>query len=59
MYTLWGAFAGFDEQRIGMLKIGYQADLIILDRDVSRVTSQELIETQVLAAYLRGKRVYD
>ncbi len=59
MYTLWGAFAGFDEERIGMLKDGYQADLIIVDRDVSRIPSQELIETQVLATYLRGKLVYE
>lgn len=59
MYTLWGAFAGFDEQRIGMLKSGYQADLIIVDRDVSRVPAQELIEAQVLATYVRGKRVYE
>jgi predicted amidohydrolase YtcJ len=59
MYTLWGAFAGFDEQRIGMLKAGFQADLIIVDRDVSRIQAQELIETRVLATYLRGKKVYE
>jgi predicted amidohydrolase YtcJ len=59
MYTLWGAFAGFDEARIGILKDGYQADLIIVDRDVSRIPPRELIDTQVLATYLRGKLVYD
>ena len=59
MYTLWGAFAGFDEKRIGMLKSGYQADLIIVDRDVSQVPAQELIEARVLATYVRGKKVYE
>jgi predicted amidohydrolase YtcJ len=58
MYTVWGAFAGFDDKRIGMLKEGYQADLVIVDRDVSRIPAQDLLDTQVLATYLRGKRVY-
>jgi predicted amidohydrolase YtcJ len=59
MYTVWGAFAGFDEKRIGVLKEGYQADLIIVDRDVSRIPPQDLIEARVLATYLRGKKVYE
>jgi predicted amidohydrolase YtcJ len=58
MYTLWGAFAGFDEARIGIIKRGYQADLIIVDRDVSRIPPRELIDTQILATYLHGKLVY-
>jgi predicted amidohydrolase YtcJ len=59
MYTLWGAFAGFDENRIGSIREGGQADLIIVDRDISRVSAVQLIDTRVLATYLRGRKVYE
>jgi hypothetical protein len=58
MHTVWGAFAAFDEKQIGMLEEDYQADLVIVDRNVSRIPAQDLIDTQVLATYLRGKRVH-
>jgi predicted amidohydrolase YtcJ len=58
MYTTWGAFAGFKENEIGRLKQGYQADLIILDRDISRVPVKDLLKTQVLRTYVRGEQVF-
>jgi predicted amidohydrolase YtcJ len=58
MYTTWGAFAGFEENEIGRLKQGYRADLIILDRDVSRVPAKDLLKTRVLRTYVRGEQVF-
>jgi predicted amidohydrolase YtcJ len=54
----WGAFADFKENEIGKLKQGYQADLVILDRDVSRVPAKDLLKTRVLRTYVRGKQVF-
>ena len=59
MYTTWGAFAGFKENEIGQLKEGYQADLIILDKDISRVPAKDLLNTQVLRTYVRGEQVFN
>jgi predicted amidohydrolase YtcJ len=59
MYTTWGAFAGFKESKIGKLKEGYQADLIILDKDISRVPVKDLLNTQVLRTYVRGEQVFN
>jgi predicted amidohydrolase YtcJ len=59
MYTTWGAFAGFKENEIGKLKEGYQADLIILDKDISRAPIKDLLNTQVLRTYVRGEQVFD
>jgi len=59
MYTIWGAFAGFKENEIGKLKKGYQADLIILDKDISRAPIKDLLNTQVLRTYVRGEQVFD
>lgn len=58
MYTTWGAFASFKENEIGRLKEGYRADLVILDRDISRVPAKDLLKTRVLATYVRGERVF-
>ena len=58
MYTTWGAFAAFKENEIGRLKQGYQADLVILDRDVSRVPAKDLLKTRVLRTYVRGEQVF-
>ena len=58
MYTTWGAFAGFKENESGRLKQGYRADLVILDRDISRVPVQDLLKTRVLATYVRGEQVF-
>jgi cytosine/adenosine deaminase-related metal-dependent hydrolase len=59
MYTTWGAFAGFKENEIGKLKKGYQADLIILDKDISRAPVKDLLNTQVLRTYVRGEQVFN
>jgi predicted amidohydrolase YtcJ len=59
MYTTWGAFAAFKENEIGRLKQGYRADLITLDRDVSRVPAKDLLKIRVLRTYVRGGQVFD
>jgi hypothetical protein len=58
MYTTWGALAAFKENEIGRLKQGYRADLIILDRDVSRVPAKDLLKIRVLRTYVRGGQVF-
>lgn len=57
-YTLNAAKTLRLEKEIGSLAPGKQADLIILDRDVFKVTDDELFETQVLKTFFAGKQVY-
>ena len=57
-YTLNAAKTLRLEQQIGSLAPGKQADLIILDRDVFKVSDDELFETQVLKTFFAGKQVY-
>jgi predicted amidohydrolase YtcJ len=57
-YTLNAAKALRLDQQIGSLTPGKQADLIVLDRDVFKVSDAELFDTQVLETFFAGKSVY-
>ena len=57
-YTINAAKALRLDQQIGSLAPGKQADLIILDRDVFKVSDVELFDTKVLKTFFAGKQVY-
>ncbi|MCY1368068.1 Amidohydrolase family protein [compost metagenome] len=57
-YTLNAAMALRLDGQIGSLTPGKQADLIVLDRDVFKVSDEELFETQVLQTFFAGQLVY-
>lgn len=58
LYTLNGAYVGFEENEKGSLEAGKLADFIVVDRDLLSVPSDQLKDVQVLATYISGKRVY-
>ena len=43
---------------IGRLKKGYQADFVILDRNIFQIDPEELDQTNVMAVYIGGNCVY-
>jgi len=57
-YTLNAARAMCLEQQVGSLKVGKQADMIVLDRDVLNVDPEALRDTQVLQTWFAGKQIY-
>ena len=56
-YTLNAAKTLRLDQQIGSLEPGKQADLIVLDRDVFKVSDDELFETKVLNTFFSGKQI--
>ncbi len=58
-YTQASAFAEFRETIKGRLEAGYLADIVVLDRDITKASPQELLHTQVLRTVLGGKTVYE
>jgi predicted amidohydrolase YtcJ len=58
-YTQASAFAEFEEKSKGMLEPGYLADMVVLDRDITKATPQELLHTRVLRTVLGGETVYE
>jgi predicted amidohydrolase YtcJ len=57
-YAQGSAFAEFAEEHKGKLEPGYDADFILLDRDLFTVAAPALLKTQVLETYVAGRRVY-
>jgi predicted amidohydrolase YtcJ len=57
-YTQGSAYAEFAEKSKGKLLPGYDADFIVVDRDLYKVDAPELLHTQVLETYVAGQEVY-
>jgi predicted amidohydrolase YtcJ len=57
-YTQASAFAQFEERRKGILAPGDLADFVVLDRDLTIATPQQILHTQVLRTVLGGETVY-
>jgi predicted amidohydrolase YtcJ len=58
LYTWEPAYAEFMEDRKGMLKEGYLADLVVYDRDLLNVAPEEILEARVVTTIVGGKIVY-
>ncbi len=58
-YTLGSAYAQFMEDRKGMIKEGYLADIIICDKDLLSVPEEEIMKTKVVMTMLGGNIVYE
>ena len=57
-YTQGSAFAEFREKSKGRLEPGYLADMVVLDRDITKATPQEVLHTEVLRTVVGGQTVY-
>jgi predicted amidohydrolase YtcJ len=42
----------------GVLRVGYSADLIVLDRNIFAIPSQDISETRVLCTLFKGREVW-
>ena len=57
-YTLGAAYAQFMEDRKGMIKTGYLADIVITDKDLFNIPENEIMTTRVDYTIVGGKIVY-
>ncbi len=53
-YTVGPAYAAGLEQELGRLQVGYLADLVLLDRDITRIPPEALLDTNVLGTMVEG-----
>ena len=55
-YTAQNAYAGFQEDRLGYIKTGYLADLVVIDKDLLQSSDpQQITAAKVLRTIVNGK----
>ncbi len=57
-YTLGSAYAQFMDDRKGMIRPGYLADIVITDKDLLSIPENEIMKTKVDYTIVGGKVVY-
>lgn len=54
-YTLWNAWAAFEEQEKGLLAPGKLADIVVLSKDLLLCPPEEILQAQVLKTIVGGQ----
>jgi predicted amidohydrolase YtcJ len=57
-YTQGSAYAEFAEKHKGKLAPGFDADFVVVDRDVYKMRPSAILETQVRQTWVGGQQVY-
>ncbi|MGA7107557.1 MAG: amidohydrolase [Terracidiphilus sp.] len=57
-YTQGSAYAEFAEKNKGKLTPGYDADFVLVDRDLYKATAPAILSTEVLQTYVGGRMSY-
>jgi predicted amidohydrolase YtcJ len=57
-YTVWNAFAAFEEHLKGTLSVGKLADITVLTKDITRVPEEEIKQTKVAYTIIGGRVEY-
>ncbi|KAJ8297769.1 hypothetical protein KUTeg_024300 [Tegillarca granosa] len=58
MYTINGAFVMRQEDRVGSLERGKEADFIVIDQDILKINPKHISKTKVLETYFRGQPIF-
>jgi predicted amidohydrolase YtcJ len=57
-YTVNSAYAGFQENKLGMLKAGMLADFIVLDKNIFEIDPVAIKDAKVLKTIVGGKEMF-
>jgi predicted amidohydrolase YtcJ len=57
-FTIWPAFAAFEEDRRGTVEVGKLADFTVLDQDIMRVPEAEILKTKTVMTVVNGVIVF-
>ena len=59
MFTLWAAFAAFEEKSRGSIEVGKQADLTILTQDIMTIPEAEILKTRCVLTVINGEIAFE
>jgi predicted amidohydrolase YtcJ len=58
-YTVANAYAGFQEHLVGRIALDHLADIVVIDRDLTRIPAEEIQRARILATYVGGQARYE
>ena len=58
MFTIWPAYAVFEEKDKGSVEVGKLADFTVLSRDIMKIPEAEILETQNEMTVIGGEIIY-
>ena len=59
MFTLWPAYAAFEEKLRGTIEVGKLADLTILSADIMKIPEAEILKTRNVMTVINGEIVFE
>jgi predicted amidohydrolase YtcJ len=59
MFTIWPAYAAFEEKLRGSIEVGKLADLTVLSADIMAIPELEILKTKCLMTVIGGEIVYE
>lgn len=59
MFTIWPAYAAFEEKLRGSIEVGKFADLTILSADIVKVPEMEILKTRCVMTVIGGEIVFE
>lgn len=59
MFTIWAAYAAFEEELRGSIEVGKLADFTVLSADIMTIPEAEILKTRCLMTIIGGEIVYE
>jgi len=59
MFTIWPAYAAFEEKLRGSIEVGKLADLTVLSADIMTIPELEILKTRCVKTVIGGEIVYE
>ena len=59
MFTLWPAYAAFEDKLRGSIEVGKLADLTILSADIMTLPAPDILKTRCVMTVINGEIVYE
>jgi predicted amidohydrolase YtcJ len=58
MFTIWAAYAAFEESLKGSIEVGKLADLTVLSADIMKIAEPEILKTRCVMTVINGEVVF-
>lgn len=59
MFTIWAAYAAFEENIKGSIEVGKLADFTVLSADIMKIAEPEILKTRCVMTVINGEVVYE